>query len=78
MKTTNKVIVAVLFVFGMQLIAVEPSLRSRRVDRGVRKGCKAIGRGFTAIMSSGIDFDELNRKIRERHEKTGYSEVAAE
>lgn len=78
MKTMNKVIVAVLFVFGMQLIAVNPSVRSRVVHRGVRKGCRAIGRGFTAVMGSGINFDELNRKIRERHEKTGYSEIFSE
>jgi hypothetical protein len=78
MKTTNKVIVAILLICGMQIIAMDRLTGSRAARAGLARGCRAIGRGFTAVMGSGINFDELNRKISERHEKTGYSKVAAE
>jgi hypothetical protein len=84
MKIINKLIVAMLFVGGTQLVSMERSNvggtqlvfmeRSnvaRTVAKGLSRAGRVTGRGFEAIMYSGIDFAELNRKIEQKHKNDG-------
>ena len=75
MKRVNKVIVVMLFTFGIQHVALGGRIGSKMVVRGLRNTGKTLWSGFETVMRSGINFRELNRKIKERQELSGYADI---
>jgi len=76
MKTTSKLIAAMLCACGTQLISSEKATSSKTIARGLTKAGRVTWRGFQSVMTSGIDFEELHRKIQERHQLNGYKGVS--
>lgn len=71
MKIAINMIIAMLFVGGVQLMSMERPKATRTVTRGLSRAGRATWRGFEVVMRSGIDLTELHRKIEQKHKNAG-------